>query len=209
MNIIIEHSARGSQRPNHKYVSRKWKNGKWQYYYKDSKVKQYQSDVDYYQNQVNDLEKKAKLADISAKGYTQKWAKKATSYIKNPVSNQATKFEGTLAKSGVKYAKSAYYNDQLKKAKKNLSKSQAALYTEARNEARKVMADPRYQKQLQKNINKIKKEKAKNKKKLERSLKRIAFKYKTKRAVNKAITRGRTKVKHIINEIKRRRNRKK
>ena len=36
-NRALYHGAKkGSERPNHKYIRREWKNGRWYYYYEDS-----------------------------------------------------------------------------------------------------------------------------------------------------------------------------
>lgn len=197
MNISIEHSAKGSQRPNHKYVSRKLVNGKWQYYYKYSKVGQRKRDIDRYKEEVSENTKKSKLSAVSAQGHIDR--------IKNVDRPAGTKVQKDLNKATRRSVKSKYYNNKAKKAKKNLNIAEAALYAEARNDARKVMSDPRYKRQLAKNAAKALKQNPtyKAKRRVEtaktKALKRLALKNKIKYTINK----GKRKVKKLIKAIKR------
>ena len=76
--------SKGSQKANHKYVSRKWKNGHWEYYYGPSKVSQYQSEVNSLKNEIAALDKKAKLTDTSARGYASKAKSASGNKTKGP-----------------------------------------------------------------------------------------------------------------------------
>ena len=202
MNIEIEHSAKGSQRPNHKYVSRKLVNGKWQYYYKYSKVNQYKNDVDYYKNKASEASKQSKLNAVSAKGHADKAIKRAVDkYTKIQKPGDMYQPQMNVPKAASRAVKSNYYKNKTNSLIKKKDKAEAALYTEARNDARKVMADPRYQKKIAKNaaksVGNVRKKKV-NKAK-EKALKKLAFKNK----VNYTINKGRLKVKKILRSLKR------
>lgn len=202
MNIEIEHSAKGSQRPNHKYVSRKLVNGKWQYYYKYSKVNQYKNDVDYYKNKASEASKQSKLNAVSAKGHADKAIKRAIDrYTKIQKPGDMYDTQMNVPKAASRAVKSNYYKNKTNRLNKKIAKAEAALYTEARNDARKVMADPRYQKKIAKNaaksVGNVRKKKV-NKAK-EKALKKLAFKNK----VNYTINKGRLKVKKILRSLKR------
>lgn len=204
MNIEIEHSAKGSQRPNHKYVSRKLVNGKWQYYYKNSKVGSLQKEVDTIKRDIDYFTKKRKLNAKSAKGHISELRKSTGSYIKNP-SILPKKPKASLAKAGYKAVVSDYYRDKLDKANRKLKVKENDLYKEARNDARKVMSDPRYKRQLAKNAAKALKQNPtyKAKRRVEtaktKALKRLALKNKIKYTINK----GKRKVKKLVKAIKR------
>jgi hypothetical protein len=211
--------AKGSTKANHKYVSRRWKNGHWEYYYKPSKVSQYQSEIDSLKNEIAERDREAKLTGASARGYASK--AKRTNSDKKSLTELAVGSVGTgvgstrgknnktaqktvySAKAAVKKAQSDSNLRKKEAAQKKLDAAYGKLYTEARKEARAVMADPRYQKQLARNAAKIRKDKEKKKKKREASLKRLAFKYKTKHAINRTIMKGQRTVNKLLNAIKR------
>lgn len=206
--------SKGSQKDNHKYVSRRWKNGHWEYYYGPSKVSQYQNEVNSLKTEIAARDKKAKLTDASAKGYASKAKNASDNKTKGPrglnIGSAAigsnNKYVQKIVYGATAAVKKGQSGSNLRKkitAQKKLDRAYGNLYTEARNDARKVMADPRYQKQLAKNAAKIQKDKAKKKKKHEASLKRLAFKYKTKHAINRTIKKGQRTVNKLLNAIKR------
>ena len=206
--------SKGSQKANHEYVSRKWKNGHWEYYYGPSKVSQYQSEVNSLKNEIAALDKKAKLTGASARGYASKAKNSSGNKTKGPrgfnvgsaASGSNNKYVQKTVYGAAATIKKAQSGSNLRKkttAQKKLDKAYGNLYTEARNDARKVMADPRYQKQLAKNTAKIQKTNEKKKKKREASLKRLALKYKAKHAINRTIKKGQRTVNKLLNAIKR------
>ena len=201
MNTSIKHSAKGSQRPNHKYVSRKLVNGKWQYYYKNSNTNRYKQEVDYYRNSATENSKKAKLNEISSKGIANKAIKNLIDrYTKIQKPGDMYKARMNTPKAVTKAVKSNYYKNASSKANKKLKLAEANLYTSARNDARKVMADPRYQKKIAKNtaksVGNVRKKRVDKDK--QKALKRLALKNK----INYTINKGRRKVKKLLKAIK-------
>ncbi len=174
--------AKGSQKANHKYVKRKWVNGRWQYYYKGSKVKQLQDQVDKYSRE-------AALNLASGKGHTNK--------VNNTPVAKGEALIGPPTLSGIV---GAYRTTKGLQAKKKATTAQNKLYTQARNEARAIMNDSRYQKQIAKNAanSQANKAKARTKKAKDKALKRQAI----KNSIKYKIASGKIKVKRLVNAIK-------
>ena len=118
--LYIEHSAKGSQHPNHKYVKRVWKNGGWHYYYSASKSSSTQRQID-------------------------KWFVKKQ--VKNNPSSAANTVKGAAFIEGLYTGHKINANKAANKKKKEL---QEQLYVQARNEGRAVTGSKKYQKYVKK-----------------------------------------------------------
>lgn len=186
-DIYLSHSRKGSQKKNHKYVTRKMVNGKWVYTYPSDQSKTYQKQAE------------------TIKGYNKDWSKEQDSsyldYIKadEDYNREMSKF-GT---SAYNYDRAVDSMNRRASARERNLTAQSAIaknihdsninYAKAnkigRDTARKVMADPTYKKRLKSNARKAKLTYTKQKA------------YKTARTVKKNILKGKKKVSELIERL--------
>ena len=154
MGTIELRHAQGYQKPNHKYVSRKWENGHWHYYYTNSKTKGLQRQVADLRKSVDENAYKSKVYGAKAAGNQYNLSKQSNKKMSRPEAfnerfPQQVRGAANTAASKAYKSKSEYDSKQLKLA-------EAQLYTSARNDARAVMANSKYKKRIERGARKAK-----------------------------------------------------
>lgn len=190
-DIYLSHSAKGYQKPNHKYFKREWRNGRWYYYYNKKDYAKFKTDeanetkkfADEYNDLIKDDEYQARqLNRASVSGNRNQ----VFSLGKNPyigTSNGWVKGGGS-AKTKRDYALEADYHSRMaKNLKKERDNNYRVAENAARDAARAVTSSKSYKLKTKANAykNKVGRNILKGKKKVAELLDRLQKRYESEK----------------------------